>query len=586
VTEPKRTLRRPGRTPGSINLAVALAALGVLLPLLLSAATGAPPSAAEFAPNARQVIKKAPPGQAADVNGTGEGDAKAAGGGKASPAAAASPSAAASAPPPAQTLQVAANQVKACVGPPPLRQIEDPQSPPCIAYWKGDNGGATSRGVTRDSIYIAVPTPENAKPQYDALFAFFNKRFQFYGRKLVPEYCSESNSGAADQPTQVADAATSASGCGGTLPKPFASTFYRQNNGAFYMPEMACRYKTIVVGSYSPYDSKFMNRCAPYQYQYPMEVDEEFANIGEWACARLAGKVAKWAGGSDSSAPPKALNTLPRKFGILLEPFTDTDPVARRSALTPMVSRLHTCGVDIPDKDAIINPVTGSFDPSTAQNAILQLKNDNVTSVICMCNFFSFGTLQRAAESSAYQPEWITSTFGLNDVNSSFVLGAGPPGQMQHTFGVTFQPRMVNPLTNPYNVALQEGDPSQSPDTATTGEAKLEVYRALLLLASGIQMAGPNLTVETFRDGLRNARFPNPVIPALNAGAVDVRPGGYSLTADGAEWWYSTTARGPFSDSAGHPGTGCYIDGGRRHTLGSWPRGDAPFFSGTCDSGA
>jgi hypothetical protein len=215
---------------------------------------------------------------------------------------------------------------------------------------------------------------------------------------------------------------------------------------------------------------------------------------------------------------------------------------------------------------------------------MLQLRNDNVTSVICMCNFFSFGTLQRAADGNAYQPEWITSTFGLNDVNSSFILGAGPSSQMQHTFGLTFQPRMITPLKNPYNVAVQEGDPSVTPDTATTGEAKLEVYRALLVLASGLQMAGPKLTVESFRDGLRATVFPNPITDT-HAGFVGFRPNGYSMTKDGAEWWYSITDTGPFSDSGGKPGTVCYLDGGNRHELGSWPKGDAPFFSAPCDSG-
>ncbi len=579
-----RPLRRPGRTPGSVNLGVALTVLAVLLPLLLNAATAAPPTAAEFSPNAQQIIKKAPPGQAAAVNGSGEGAAPGPGGtgpgaGKPTP----SPTPVlASAPP---QVAIPQNQVKACVGPPPLRQIEDPQSPPCKAYWKGDNGGATSRGVTRDAIYIAVPTPESANAQYSALANFFNKRFQFYGRKIVLEFCGSSGggSGSSDQANQIADAALAASGCGG--PKPFASTFYRQNNGAFYMQEMGCRYKTITMGSYSPYDKKYLNNCAPYLYQYPMEADEEFANIGEWACNRLVGKLAQWAGGNDSSTPPQPLTARKRSFGILLEPFTDTDLVSRRGALDPMVKRLRACGADLLEKDIIVNPVTGDFDPSSAQNAMLQLKQDNVTSVICMCNFFSFGTLQRAADSSAYQPEWISSTFGLNDVNSSFVLGAGPPSQMQHTFGLTFQPRMVNPLLNPYNVALAEGDPSQAPDTATTGEAKLEVYRALLLIASGIQMAGPNLTVDSFRDGLRNTVFPNP-ITVTHAGAVDVKPDGYSLTADGAEWFYSTTAKGPFSDSGAHPGTACYLFGGERHRLGDWPKGDAPFFSSTCDSGA
>ncbi len=574
------SLRRPGRTPGTVNLGIALAVLVILLPLLLNAATSAPPTSAEFSPNAKQVIKKAPPGQAAAVNGTGEGSAPGAAGSP-SPSPSASPSAATPTPTPSK---VAGNLLKNCVGPDPKRQIEDPQSPPCIAYWKGDNGGATSRGVTRDAVYIAVPTPENAKAQYDALFAFFNNRFQFYGRKLVPEYCDTSNSGGGDQKAQVADAATSASGCGGKLPKPFASTFYRTNNGRYYMPEMSCRYKTIVVGSYSPYDTEALNKCG-YQYQYPMVVDDQFANMGEWLCKRLAGKTARWAAGNDGSTPPKALNTQVRRFGLLLEAFTDDDPVMRRGAFKPILSRLHACGVNVADKDVIVNPVSGEFDPASAQNAMLQLKNDGVTSVVCACNFFSFGTLQRAAETSRYQPEWITSTFGLNDVNSSFTLGAGPPSQMRHTFGLTFQPPIVKPLINPYNVALTEGDPSQAPDTTSSVEAKLEVYRALLLLSSGIQMAGPNLTPKTFEQGLARTTFPNP-ITETHAGFVGFQNNRHSMTTDGAEWWWSTSANGPFTDGTAHPGTVCYLNGRKRFELGSWPTGDAPFFNGNCDSGA
>src|SRR3954463_6069120 len=74
MTKPARVvLRRPGRTSGLVNVGIALAALAVLLPLLLNAATSAPPTAAEFSPNASQVIKEAPPGAAATSNGKGGG---------------------------------------------------------------------------------------------------------------------------------------------------------------------------------------------------------------------------------------------------------------------------------------------------------------------------------------------------------------------------------------------------------------------------------------------------------------------------------------------------------------------------------
>src|SRR5439155_27088732 len=40
---------------------------------------------------------------------------------------------------------------KRCVGRPP-RQTEDPMSPPCVAYFNGDNFGATYSGVTASEI--------------------------------------------------------------------------------------------------------------------------------------------------------------------------------------------------------------------------------------------------------------------------------------------------------------------------------------------------------------------------------------------------------------------------------------------------
>src|SRR5690349_17794992 len=174
MTSPaRRRLRRPGRTSGLVNLAVTIAVLAVLLPLLLNAATSAPPTAAEFAPNASQVIKQAPPGEAAAENGTGRGGKGPGGGTPPTPT-----------PTPTKTENIPSNLLKQCVGPPPERQIEDPQSPPCIKYWQGDNGGATWPGVTKDTIYIAVPTPNGFTDEYNAMQTFFNNRFELYNRHI------------------------------------------------------------------------------------------------------------------------------------------------------------------------------------------------------------------------------------------------------------------------------------------------------------------------------------------------------------------------------------------------------------------
>lgn len=583
---PEGRNRRPGRTAGLTNLGIAVGVLALLLPLLLKAASGAPPTAAEFAPNAKQVIKEPPPGAAVAAAAGGSSP-----GASASPSASASAGPSPSASPSAQSLAVPQNALRACVGPAPLRQTEDPQSPPCVQYWLGkDNGGATAPGVTRDAIHIAVPTHEGRQKEYTALANHFNKRFEFYGRKLVFEFCNPaggSTLGSPSEANQNADAAQAAAGCGGSGHRPFASTFYRNSNGRHYMQEMGCRHKIIAVGSYTPYDSVYMKQCAPYLYQYLMETDREFAYLGDWACKRLVGRNAVHADGNDGSTPGRALNGLKRNFGVFLAPYYADDPVARESALRPLLDRLRQCGFPVPADQVIINPVANSggvtVDPTSANNAILQMKSKNVTSIFCLCNLFGFGALQKAATSQSYRPEWLASSYGPLDIDVSYTLGASPKDQLANTFGLTFAPRQVNPALEPYNAAVNEGDPSVAPSTTTNDvQNRAEIYRPLLLLASGIQMAGPNLTVQTFRDGLRKAAFPNPATESV-AGAVDMPADGWSLTSDAAEWWYSTTAVGPHSDSSSNRGTICYVAGGERRRIGGWPSGPDPFFGPRCN---
>src|SRR5437868_1214001 len=48
-------------------------------------------------------------------------------------------------------------------------------------------------------------------------------------------------------------------------------------------------------------------------------------------------------------------------------------------------------------------------------------------------------------------------------------------------------------------------------------------YRGVLMMAAGLQMAGPHLTPETFAAGLQKTVFPNPDTP-LEEGKVTVRP--------------------------------------------------------------
>src|SRR5687767_1100554 len=155
------TESRP-RTPGVAYAVLTLALATLVGALALTSRQSAPPTIAEFAPQAVEQIVDAAEGSTAAGGRPGEGLSESE-----------PPADPAIAP---ETIDVP--RVYRCVGDPP-RQIEDPQSPPCVPFWSGDNGGATYKGVTRDEVRIAAPWLYSP-----ALDRFFNARFQFYGRRL------------------------------------------------------------------------------------------------------------------------------------------------------------------------------------------------------------------------------------------------------------------------------------------------------------------------------------------------------------------------------------------------------------------
>ncbi len=190
--------RRNGRSHagGMVNLAVALVVVLIVAVLALRASPSAPPAVAEFAPTAHQQIKDAPPEQNSSV---GKGQGVGVGTPTPTPSPTPAPGAAAAATP-AATPPPAVNH---CVGTPP-RQIEDPQSPPCVPFWTGNNGGSTSFGVTGSTITVALPTSDGSLPQWEAdLAKFFNKRFEFYGRSIVLQPFTDPGNHA-DAPTVTA----------------------------------------------------------------------------------------------------------------------------------------------------------------------------------------------------------------------------------------------------------------------------------------------------------------------------------------------------------------------------------------------
>lgn len=139
----KRKTQGLRRYPALVFL-VGAGILAVLLPTALTVPQSGPTTLAEFAPvpgqgQGRSEVSEL--GQAGS-GGLGFGSGSGGIGSFAEPAPLGKPS------------QKKAT-LKRCVGN-PTRQTEDPLSPPCVAFFEGDNGGATARGVTRDEATVVA----------------------------------------------------------------------------------------------------------------------------------------------------------------------------------------------------------------------------------------------------------------------------------------------------------------------------------------------------------------------------------------------------------------------------------------------
>ena len=553
------------RTPAIVFGSI-VAALSVLVAAVaLTARQAAPPAIAEFAPQAVEQIKKSLDEQRADVTAPDQTTSPPP---SPTPSGSASPGAGPSVGPKAP--DIVQPRVRACIGSPP-RQTEDRQSPPCVPYFdpKRDNGGATAPGVTRDQITVALPTQffENtAIPPL--LVEHFNKRYEFYGRKLVLRSFTPSGCGDAGTPKpaqQRADAIAVQEEL-----QAFASLAYCNAGGAdrAYYDALAEK-KVIAVpdGNLITGTESAYRRRAPYQWNVQPGVDAMTANLAQFVCAKLAGRPPRYAGGQQREAAV-------RTFGLIYTRAIDGSV----PDLGPLRAGLRSCDVTLTEvrEDATADASRNGV------NAIVSMRNAGVTSLMCLCGAADTrGKYMTAATGQGYQPEWIATTYGGNDLDNTYSGGNAPPDQTGHIIGITFRNKFLPKQDMPWYWAVREADPGSDPE-GNTYYASNSRYYQLLLLASGIQLAGPNLTPATFEQALHKARFPNPTAGAapFYQARVGFDAGRHVMSSDAAMFWYDPNRPGTVDPSV--PGSICYVDRGSRYGLGEWRRSDPAFFSGPC----
>jgi hypothetical protein len=442
-------------------------------------------------------------------------------------------------------------------------------APQCVAPFEGDNGGATSMGVTEDEILIvrydadpaldplfaaqismagADPDPELIRQTNADYAAVFQEVFETYGRTVRVENYLGTGPGD-DAEAARADAIAIAE------MRPFAVVGGPNRMGPVFATELAER-EVLCVGT-----------C-------PVAVPEETTleyqphilptgHTPDQAVALASELIGNLAGpGPAELAGDPALQEQDRAYALLHYDTADGDHEGVAEAFH---EELAERGIELP------TDIRFELDLARAQeNArtyIAQLQSAEVTTIVYYGDPLTLDALTTEATAQDYFPEWILGPNALADTN---IFGRTyDQEQWVNGFGIGLAPEPgideIGPSYRIYDWAYGTEPPSN---------IYAVIEPSLRTVFTGIQLAGPELTPETFRQGLFRAlpsggtptaqhvsRGDHGVWPDLDVGGLD----------DAAIIWWDSEAEG--RDEAGNEGVGMYrfANGGERYTLGNFP---------------
>src|SRR6185437_11995271 len=302
-----------------------------------------------------------------------------------------------------------------------------------------------------------------------------------------------------------------------------------------------------VISFGAPYlSASFMGQYAPYMWSLDTESNDVVQATSELYLKSLAGGNATYAGGS--------LQGKPRKVAII----APSDPwyqSAAQSAVQQAAAAGH------PVTDNIQYQLNLSTLSSQASNVISQLQNDGITTVVCGCDPVFPVYLTSRAQEQGYTPEWVVAGVALTDQDIVGQLFA--KSEWSHAFGVTFNGPTV-PKQNTFGYsAYKQINPNTEPANAVD-----IIYAQMYEMAIGLQMAGPNLTPQSFENGMR--AYPGSQAGAPNAlyGTWGFPAGHFTPQEDWTFIYWNPSMTSPYNDKQG-----AYVFSKNRTKIGSYAGG-------------
>lgn len=445
----------------------------------------------------------------------------------------------------------------------------DPYSPPCITF-SGSNGGATSAGVSGSTITLSyritsdatsfqqqlaaiggatfdVTTPE-IEQTIQGLAEYFNSHFQFYGRKINVVFFngqgSETNELLGEGQAQAdADAITAAQ----------QVHAFGELNGTTEPYDQALAAQHVIAFGAPYLSANWMGQYAPYEWSVDTECNDVATTASEFSVKELTGNAA-YAGGS--------LKGQPRKYAVIAP-----DNPWYQDCANAAISYADAHGQKITDD--IQYELDLSTLSSQAASIVAKLQDDGITTVICGCDPITPIYLTSRAAEQNYSPEWVVVGVALTDTD--IVGQLFQQAEWSHAFGVSYAGPTL-PEQDTLGYAAYEEATGQPPPAAQ--EVNL-IYEQMYEAAIGIQMAGPDLTPQTFTEGMR--AYPGSVRGASNAefGTWSFPAGTYTPQRDSDIIYWNPNLTSTYNGKCG-----AYVVASPRYLPGQYPSGNPPFPSG------
>jgi hypothetical protein len=437
----------------------------------------------------------------------------------------------------------------------PRRQSFSVYSVGCAPAFHGNNGGRTAPGVSPTEIRVVFyfapdgdledETRGNDTRVARDYSRWVNSRYQLYGRR-IHLYGSAHGLDAASGEAAAARAKAYDAFAG-----------FDMFTGNPTVTDASVRQKLITFTLFRP--NSFYRNADPYGWSYGASTDRQIDIASEVVCKQLKGSPPEYNERKDLAFD----YSKPRVFGaVIAEPGGGT---ANEQLLRAALKR---CGVEL--KVVVpYNPQTDTANPGTAMT---QMKAQGVTTIVDLVGHVETTVMANAATGQQYFPEWFALTSDL--LANNFAQGI-PTEQWRHAFGVTLgeTPRPLQ--TREWYQAVKEVDPDY--DNPTTDDVTYQgFFYALVNLANGIQLAGPNLTPQTFAAAMHKIPARRPV-PLWSVGGSFQSPDPWSFNKYAALVWWDPNATDPV---LGDQGAYRYLYDAKRFATGQIPSEKVPFFSG------